>query len=128
MEELGLWMTLYSSAYLNDSYLKYMGWMMNDKVNRSEHICCTRFYIVSALTYIITFQIPDVRLKCVLGLQGLYGDPLLLPKLDLFTSRFKVNTTAKSHNQWSLAIIQPTQSNMSASEFMSLVILGFHSK
>ncbi|KAM9347320.1 cohesin subunit SA-2 [Symphorus nematophorus] len=64
MEELGLWMKLYSSAFLNDSYLKYMGWMMHDKI-------------------------PDVRLKCVLGLQGLYGDPLLLPKLDLFTSRFK---------------------------------------
>ncbi|XP_023144628.2 cohesin subunit SA-2 isoform X2 [Amphiprion ocellaris] len=64
MEELGLWMKLYSSAFLNDSYLKYMGWMMHDKL-------------------------PDVRLKCVLGLQGLYGDPLLLPKLDLFTSRFK---------------------------------------
>ncbi|CAJ1079792.1 cohesin subunit SA-2 isoform X2 [Xyrichtys novacula] len=64
MEELGLWMKLYSSAFLNDSYLKYMGWMMHDKV-------------------------PDVRLKCVLGLQGLYGDPVLLPKLDLFTSRFK---------------------------------------
>ncbi|GAA6224102.1 cohesin subunit SA-2-like [Lates japonicus] len=64
MEELGLWMKLYSSAFLNDSYLKYMGWMMHDKI-------------------------PDVRLKCVLSLQGLYGDPLLLPKLDLFTSRFK---------------------------------------
>lgn len=38
----------------------------------------------------VIFQIPDVRLKCVLGLQGLYGDPLLLPKLDLFTNRFKV--------------------------------------
>ncbi|XP_044073154.1 cohesin subunit SA-2 isoform X1 [Siniperca chuatsi] len=64
MEELGLWMKLYSSAFLTDSYLKYMGWMMHDKI-------------------------PDVRLKCVLGLQDLYGDPLLLPKLDLFTSRFK---------------------------------------
>lgn len=38
----------------------------------------------------IISQVPDVRLKCVLSLQGLYGDPLLLPKLDLFTSRFKV--------------------------------------
>ncbi|KAM3862292.1 cohesin subunit SA-2 [Diretmus argenteus] len=64
MEELAIWMKLYSTAFLNDSYLKYMGWMMHDKI-------------------------PDVRLKCVLGLQGLYGDPLLLPKLDLFTSRFK---------------------------------------
>ncbi|KAM6978191.1 cohesin subunit SA-2 [Tautogolabrus adspersus] len=64
LEELGLWIKLYSSAFLNDSYLKYMGWMLHDKV-------------------------PDVRLKCVLGLQGLYGDPVLHPKLDLFTSRFK---------------------------------------
>lgn len=50
------------------------------------HCLCTDMHI--------TFQISDVRLKCVLGLQGLYGDPLLLPKLDLFTSRFKVNTSA----------------------------------
>lgn len=33
MEELGLWMKLCSSAFLNDSYLKYIGWMMHDKVN-----------------------------------------------------------------------------------------------
>lgn len=32
MEELGSWMKLYSSAFLNDSYLKYVGWMMYDKV------------------------------------------------------------------------------------------------
>ncbi|KAK2840061.1 hypothetical protein Q5P01_013801 [Channa striata] len=64
MEELGLWMKLYSSVFLTDSYLKYIGWMLYDKI-------------------------PDVRLKCVLSLQGLYGDPVLLPKLDLFTSRFK---------------------------------------
>uniref|UniRef100_A0A673CUQ1 Cohesin subunit SA n=1 Tax=Sphaeramia orbicularis TaxID=375764 RepID=A0A673CUQ1_9TELE len=64
MEELGLWMKLYNLVFLNDSYLKYMGWMMNDKI-------------------------PDVRLKCVLALQDLYGDAQLLPKLDLFMSRFK---------------------------------------
>ncbi|CAL8370554.1 unnamed protein product [Arctogadus glacialis] len=63
-EELCSWMKLYSTAFLTDSYLKYIGWMMHDKI-------------------------PEVRLKCVLGLQGLYGDPLLLTKLDLFTSRFK---------------------------------------
>ncbi|XP_037542617.1 cohesin subunit SA-2 [Nematolebias whitei] len=64
MEELASWMKLYSSAFLNDTYLKYMGWMMHDKI-------------------------PDVRLKCVLGLQGLYSNPALLPKLNLFTSCFK---------------------------------------
>ncbi|XP_024919417.1 cohesin subunit SA-2 isoform X3 [Cynoglossus semilaevis] len=64
VEELGVWMKLYNSAFLSDTYLKYMGWMMYDKI-------------------------PDVRLKCVLGLQALYGDPSLFPKLDLFSSRFK---------------------------------------
>ncbi|XP_051938433.1 cohesin subunit SA-2 isoform X3 [Hippocampus zosterae] len=63
-EELGRWMRLYSSVFLNDTYLKYMDWMSYDKI-------------------------PDVRLKCVLGLQSLYGDPIVLPHLDLFTSRFK---------------------------------------
>lgn len=32
MEELMVWMKLYSSVFLNDSYLKYVGWMMHDKV------------------------------------------------------------------------------------------------
>ncbi|MBN3295759.1 STAG2 protein, partial [Amia calva] len=64
MEELGVWMRLYSPVFLNDSYLKYIGWMLHDKQ-------------------------PDVRLKCLLGLKALYSDALLASKLDLFTSRFK---------------------------------------
>uniref|UniRef100_A0A8B9LQ78 Cohesin subunit SA n=1 Tax=Astyanax mexicanus TaxID=7994 RepID=A0A8B9LQ78_ASTMX len=64
MEELTVWMKLYSPVFLNDTYLKYVGWMMHDKQ-------------------------PDVRLKCVLGLQGLYQDVHLSSKMDLFTSRFK---------------------------------------
>ncbi|XP_055086796.1 cohesin subunit SA-2 [Periophthalmus magnuspinnatus] len=64
MEELGAWMKDYHTVFLNDGYLKYMGWMMHDKNS-------------------------DVRIKCVLGLQELYGDPALFPKLNLFTSRFK---------------------------------------
>ncbi|XP_057192297.1 cohesin subunit SA-2 isoform X2 [Triplophysa rosa] len=63
MEELTVWMKQYSSVFLNDSYLKYVGWMMHDKQ-------------------------PDVRLKCVLGLQALYQDQIS-PKMDLFTIRFK---------------------------------------
>ncbi|XP_061547148.1 cohesin subunit SA-2 isoform X2 [Phycodurus eques] len=64
VEELALWMRRYSSVFLTDTYLKYMDWMSYDKI-------------------------PDVRLKCVFGLRSLYGDPVLLPELDLFTSRFK---------------------------------------
>lgn len=37
MEELGLWMKLYSSAFLNDGYLKYVGWMMYDKVRNNKN-------------------------------------------------------------------------------------------
>lgn len=34
VEELCLWMKLCSSVFLNDSYLKYVGWMLHDKVQR----------------------------------------------------------------------------------------------
>ncbi|KAF7709465.1 cohesin subunit SA-2 isoform X2 [Silurus meridionalis] len=64
IEELAVWMKLYSAVFLNDTCLKYVGWLMHDKQ-------------------------PDVRLKCVLGLQGLYQDVNLISKMDLFTSRFK---------------------------------------
>ncbi|XP_072300991.1 cohesin subunit SA-2 [Eucyclogobius newberryi] len=64
MEELGSWMKNYNTFFLNDGYLKYLGWMMHDKSS-------------------------DVRVKCVLGMQELYGDPALFPKLNVFTRRFK---------------------------------------
>lgn len=32
VEELTVWMKLYSAVFLNDTYLKYVGWMMHDKV------------------------------------------------------------------------------------------------
>lgn len=32
IEEIGIWMKMYSDAFLNDSYLKYVGWTMHDKV------------------------------------------------------------------------------------------------
>ncbi|KQK77836.1 cohesin subunit SA-2 isoform X4 [Amazona aestiva] len=31
IEEIGIWMKMYSDAFLNDSYLKYVGWTMHDK-------------------------------------------------------------------------------------------------
>lgn len=33
---LGLWIVNYPSLFLQDSYLKYLGWTLNDKVI----ICC----------------------------------------------------------------------------------------
>ncbi|XP_062856992.1 cohesin subunit SA-2 [Trichomycterus rosablanca] len=64
VEEIGIWMKLYSDAFLNDSYLKYVGWTMHDKQG-------------------------EVRLKCLTALQGLYHNRELNTKLELFTSRFK---------------------------------------
>uniref|UniRef100_A0A673B855 Cohesin subunit SA n=1 Tax=Sphaeramia orbicularis TaxID=375764 RepID=A0A673B855_9TELE len=64
IEEIGVWMKLYSDAFLNDSYLKYVGWTMHDKQG-------------------------EVRLKCLTALQGLYYNRELGTRLELFTSRFK---------------------------------------
>ncbi|NXP77167.1 STAG2 protein, partial [Ramphastos sulfuratus] len=64
IEEAGNWMKTYPDGFLNDSYLKYFGWMLYDKQ-------------------------AEVRLKCLLGLQGIYRTKELVSRMDLFTSRFK---------------------------------------
>ncbi|NXC24971.1 STAG2 protein, partial [Campylorhamphus procurvoides] len=64
VEEIGNWIKTYPDAFLNDSYLKYVGWMLYDKQ-------------------------AEVRLKCLLGLQGIYSRKELVSRMDLFTSRFK---------------------------------------
>ncbi|XP_063315514.1 cohesin subunit SA-2-like [Pelobates fuscus] len=64
IDELGIWMRMYPKTYLNDSCLKYIGWMLYDKV-------------------------PEVRLKCLVALQGLYDNKDHVSKMDLFTTRFK---------------------------------------
>ncbi|XP_058042644.1 cohesin subunit SA-2-like isoform X2 [Ahaetulla prasina] len=64
IEEMGSWMRIYPDTFLNDSYLKYLGWMLYDK-----HA--------------------EVRLKCLQALQGIYSQKEVVCKMDLFTSRFK---------------------------------------
>ncbi|NWU64064.1 STAG2 protein, partial [Pterocles burchelli] len=64
IEEIGSWIKTCPDAFLNDSYLKYIGWMLYDKQ-------------------------AEVRLKCLLGLQGIYSKKELVSRMDLFTSRFK---------------------------------------
>ncbi|XP_073520534.1 cohesin subunit SA-2-like isoform X2 [Phyllobates terribilis] len=64
IEEIGVWMKMYPDLYLNDSCLKYVGWMLHDKV-------------------------PDVRLRSLIALQGIYEKKNLVSKMDLFTIRFK---------------------------------------
>ncbi|KAL6091831.1 hypothetical protein STEG23_023268 [Scotinomys teguina] len=64
IEEIGCWMQSYSLSFLNDSYLKYIGWTLHDKHK-------------------------EVRLKCVKALEGLYSNQELSTRMELFTSRFK---------------------------------------
>ncbi|CAO2630275.1 Cohesin subunit SA-3 [Lemmus lemmus] len=64
IEEIGYWMQSYSTSFLNDSYLKYIGWTLHDKHK-------------------------EVRLKCVKALEGLYSNQELSTRMELFTSRFK---------------------------------------
>ncbi|XP_069502525.1 cohesin subunit SA-3 [Ambystoma mexicanum] len=64
MEEMGVWMKNYSYSFLNDGYLKYIGWTLNDKQGY-------------------------VRLTCLKTLQALYCNKEMSGKLELFTSRFK---------------------------------------
>ncbi|XP_007954074.1 cohesin subunit SA-3 [Orycteropus afer afer] len=64
IEEIGSWMQSYSTSFLTDSYLKYIGWTLHDKHR-------------------------DVRLKCLKALEGLYSNRDLTARLELFTSRFK---------------------------------------
>uniref|UniRef100_A0A8C4SGZ1 SCD domain-containing protein n=1 Tax=Erpetoichthys calabaricus TaxID=27687 RepID=A0A8C4SGZ1_ERPCA len=65
MQEIGVWMKLDSDGFLTDGHLKYLGWCLNDKLG-------------------------NVRLTCLKSLMGLYANKQFIPKLELFTSRFKV--------------------------------------
>ncbi|XP_044729808.1 cohesin subunit SA-1 [Chrysoperla carnea] len=64
MTEIGIWMQKFHTNFLDDSYLKYIGWTLHDKVG-------------------------DVRLRCLLALQPLYASEELKGKLELFTNKFK---------------------------------------
>ncbi|OXB80401.1 UNVERIFIED_CONTAM: hypothetical protein H355_003457, partial [Colinus virginianus] len=64
IEEIGNWIKTYPDGFLSDGYLKYIGWMLYDKQ-------------------------AEVRLKCLLGLQGIYSRKELVSRMDLFTIRFK---------------------------------------
>ncbi|BBN04041.1 cohesin complex subunit SA-1/2 [Marchantia polymorpha subsp. ruderalis] len=60
---IGSWISAYPSLFLQDLYLKYIGWTLNDKN-------------------------PTVRRSSVLALQALYAVDDNIPSLGLFTERF----------------------------------------
>lgn len=69
-----MWMKLYSDAFLNDSYLKYVGWTMHDKV--SFGICI--WYKLGPINPLL----PDLSQHAILD----YIKSILFVK-DLFLSR-----------------------------------------
>lgn len=64
MTEIGIWMHKFHANFLDDSYLKYIGWTLHDKVG-------------------------EVRLRCLQALLPLYANEELKGKLELFTNKFK---------------------------------------
>lgn len=64
MTEIGIWMHKFHANFLDDSYLKYIGWTLHDKVG-------------------------EVRLRCLQALLPLYTNEELKGKLELFTNKFK---------------------------------------
>ncbi|GMH27785.1 hypothetical protein Nepgr_029628 [Nepenthes gracilis] len=63
IQSLGVWILSYPSLFLQDLYLKYLGWTLNDKV-------------------------AAVRKASVIALQALYEGDDNVPSLGLFTERF----------------------------------------
>lgn len=47
IEEIGVWMKMYSDAFLNDSYLKYVGWTLHDRVSILYY--CTQQSMLSSI-------------------------------------------------------------------------------
>ncbi|KAM9312126.1 cohesin subunit SA-3 [Gastrophryne carolinensis] len=74
MVELGIWIKTYPHSFLNDSYLKYLGWTLHDKQGH-------------------------VRLQCVRSLQEIYTIPGHAGKVELFTNRFKDRLVFMVHDK-----------------------------
>ena len=56
MAEIGVWMKKYPNMFLDDSYLKYVGWTLYDKV--SFLIDCFSTYFFSSNFTSLTLQTP----------------------------------------------------------------------
>uniref|UniRef100_A0A915K3J5 SCD domain-containing protein n=1 Tax=Romanomermis culicivorax TaxID=13658 RepID=A0A915K3J5_ROMCU len=70
--ELGVWIGKYPQMFLDDTYLKYIGWTLFDKIG-------------------------EVRMKCLQTLLPLYEDEHLGNKMELFTNKFKVCDYNQQH-------------------------------
>lgn len=71
INEIGEWMRKCPAKFLDDTFLKYIGWTLYDKMG-------------------------ECRLKCLQALHPLYEQIDLLSRLELFTSRFKTRIVEMS--------------------------------
>ncbi|XP_072600095.1 cohesin subunit SA-2-like isoform X2 [Vulpes vulpes] len=74
MGELGCWIRLYPDMFLDNNYLKYIGWMLYDKD-------------------------ANVRMKCILALKALYEKRESAMKLGLFFHKFKKRILSMTQDQ-----------------------------
>lgn len=95
---IGSWIVSYPSLFLQDLYLKYIGWTLNDKVWGFVYVCifiaCHRdldvsFMLLCDISAIpLIMQNPAVRKTSITALQNLYEVDDNVPSLGLFTERF----------------------------------------
>ena len=77
-------MKSYPMVFLDDIYLKYLGWTLYDKVG---------FLPLYLIRFPSSFcEVGDCRLRCLLALIPLFSTTDLVGKLELFTNRFKVTS------------------------------------
>lgn len=74
MTEIGIWMKRLPNMFLDDSYLKYVGWTLHDKVG-------------------------EVRLRCLQSLLPLYESEEIAKKMELFTNKFKDRIVAMCYDK-----------------------------
>ncbi|KAG5514343.1 hypothetical protein RHGRI_035679 [Rhododendron griersonianum] len=79
IQSLGVWILSYPSLFLQDLYLKYLGWTLNDKAKLSYWVLFSSF---------VAYKNAGVRKASVLALQNLYEVDDNVPSLGLFTERF----------------------------------------
>lgn len=79
--EIGVWMKKFPNHFLDDSYLKYIGWTLNDKV-------------------------ADVRLKCLQALLPLYDRAEIAGKMELFIKKFKSRIVQMANDKVSEVAVQ----------------------
>lgn len=93
IKSLGVWIVSYPSLFLQDLYLKYLGWTLNDKVS-IIYINAKSCNIISFESTLILNDLQlhmksaGVRKASVLALQSLYEVDDNVPSLGLFTERF----------------------------------------